>query len=53
MKKYNTMLIEKDKIMPLIEKLSKAYSECDGKFAHIEAEEMMFVLVGEVNNGGQ
>lgn len=50
MKKNSTMLIEKDKIMPLIEKLAKAYSECDGKFAHIETEELMFVLVGEVKN---
>lgn len=53
MKTFNIMLIEKDKIMPLIEKLSKAYSECDGKFAHIETEDFMFTLVGEVNNDGQ
>lgn len=45
---YKSMLIEKKKIMPLIEKLSKAYNDCDGKFAHIETDEMMFVLVGEV-----
>ena len=47
---YNSMLIEKKKIMPLIEQLSKAYNECDGKFAHIETEELMFVLVEEVKN---
>lgn len=48
MTNYRTMLIEKSKIMPLIEKLSKAYNDCDGKFAHIETDEMMFVLIGEV-----
>ena len=47
---YKSMLIEKNKIMPLIEKLSKAYSECDGEIAFIETEELMFVLVGEVKN---
>ena len=50
MTKYRTMLIEKKKIMPLIEKLSKAYNECNGEFAEIETEEFMFALVGEINN---
>ena len=47
MTNYNTMFIEKSKIMPLIEKLSKAYRECNGKIAKLETEDLMFFLVGE------
>ena len=51
MTSYKKMLIEKAKIMPLIEILAQAYNNADGNIVVIEAEKNMFLLFD--NEGGK
>lgn len=49
MKKYDTMMIPREKVMSLIEKLSRAYIKTDDDVIALNAKDFMFILTGSTD----
>lgn len=44
---YNKMMIKRDKVVPFIEMLAKAYNDQDDEYIVLTTEQLWFVLIKE------